>query len=393
MPRNIRVFLIIEAIMAGFGGFILPIYVLYFRYYHMTLFEIALLASVFEGTVLLAEIPTGLLADRFGRRLSVGIGFGLYAVSGLVFITNRNLAGFLIAEVLFGLAEAFISGAAEALAVDSIPEGQKESMLRTMYTWRTRIRIAVTSGFMIVAGYLFALNISITFYPVLIGGLAGLAVSFFFARDEMNTSAHIRPKAGAPLGEMIRQLKLWPILRIIFIISLAANFSFEAADQYWQVLFSELFDINIKIFGWLTAAGAVLAFLAVGPFLRRFSGNISLPLFIMLMAGVVISSLPNVPAVILPYMIVLYFAAKQLIPPLFSVAINRIIGPSGRATFLSGYNMTCSAGEVTSGLLVGLLASRAGLPPVFVITGGMLVLSVIGALFYTKAVFDRQSSK
>ena len=120
MTRNIKVFLLAETVLAACGGFILPIYVLYFRYFCITLFQVALLAAVFEASVLVFEIPTGLFADRYGRKLSVGIGFFLFAVSGLVFLLYRNFTGFLMAEVLFGLAEAFISGAGEALAVDSI---------------------------------------------------------------------------------------------------------------------------------------------------------------------------------------------------------------------------------------------------------------------------------
>jgi DHA3 family tetracycline resistance protein-like MFS transporter len=85
---------------------------------------------------------------------------------------------------------------------------------------------------------------------------------------------------------------------------------------------------------------------------------------------------------------VLYFTAKELVRPLFSVAINRAIDSSGRATFLSGYNLTCSIGEVGSGLLVGFLASRLGLPAIFVICGAILVVVIIGVLFSSRAVFE-----
>lgn len=393
MPRNIKVFLATEAIAAGFRGFILPIYVLYFRYYQVTLFQVALLAAIFEATVLIAEIPTGLLADRFGRKLSVTAGFLLFALSGLVFIAFRHLAGFIVAEVLFGLGEAFISGAAEALAVDSIPPGDKESWLRKMYSWRSRIRIAVTTLVMMTAGYLFSQNVSITFYPVLVGGLAGLGISLFFVPVDSDYAADRQASWAAPLGEMVRRIKLISILRVIFILSLAANFAFEAADQYWQVLLSELFNVDVKYFGFLTAAGAVMAFASVGPCLKRFSGGISLPLFILLLAGIVISSLPNLPAAALPFLLILYFAAKELVGPLFSIAINSAIGPAGRATFLSGYNLTCSIGEVGAGLMVGLIASRVGLPAVFVIGGGFLVLVIITVMFSSRSILASPRSE
>lgn len=381
MTRNIRVFLLTEAILAACGGFILPIYVLYFRCFYITLFEVALLAAVFEASILICEIPTGLFADRYGRKLSVSIGFAFFAVSGTTFILFRNLTGFIIAEIIFGLAEAFISGAGEALAVDSILEPNKEPILKKIYVLRSRVRIVMTSLFMVSAGYLFARNVSITFYPVLIGGLVGFAVSLFFIADRPIPEAKDRRHFIKPLKTMFRHLRLSNVLKIVFVISLVANFSFEGADQYWQVLGLELFNLNVNYFGLITAAGAVLAFFLVGRIVRRFSGNLSLPLLFLLLAGVVISSLPNSPEFLLPGLLIIYFFSKEMITPLFSVTINSLIDSHGRATFLSGYNLTCSIGEVISGVIVGLIASHLGLPVVFVVCGGVLVLFVIIALF------------
>jgi MFS family permease len=381
MTRNIRVFLLTEAILAACGGFILPIYVLYFRCFRITLFDVALLAVIFEASILISEVPTGLFADRYGRRLSVSIGFALFAVSGMIFILFRYLIGFIIAEIVFGLAEAFISGAGEALAVDSIREQSKEPVLKQMYTLRSRIRIVMTAFFMLSAGYLFARSVSITFYPVLIGGLVGFAVSLFFIADRPIPKTKDHWHFIKPLKNMFRQVRLSNVLKIVFAISLVANFSFEGADQYWQVLGLELFNLNVNYFGLITAAGAVSAFFLVGRIVRRFSGNLSLPLLFLLLAGVVISSLPNSPEFLLPGLLIIYFFSKEMITPLFSVTINSLIDSHGRATFLSGYNLTCSIGEVISGVMVGLIASHLGLPVVFVVCGAVLVLFVIIALF------------
>lgn len=393
MTHNSSVYIITEAILAAFGGFILPIYVLYFRYYNITLFEVALLAAVFEASVLIAEMPTGLLADRFGRKLSVGIGFGLFTISGLIFVLFRHLTGFIVAEVLFGVAEAFISGAAEALAVDSIPPEKKKPMLRRLYSMRSRVRIAVTAICMITAGYLFSRNVSVTFYPVLVGGATGVLITFLYIENRKSADGAAPGRFLQPIRLMFRRLRSSAVLKIIFILALTANFAFEAADQYWQVLLSELFEVDVKYFGYMTAAGAILAFILVGPVVRRSSGSVPMPLFILLVSGVIISSLPNAPAVIIPYLLMLYFVTKELISPLFSYTINTAIGSEGRATFISGYNLTCSIGEVGSGLVVGIIASRLGLPVVFVVGGSVLVVVVIVAMFVSQTLFARSGKR
>ena len=381
MTRNIRVFLLCEAMLAGFGGFILPIYVLYFRYYQITLFEVALLAAIFEAAVLVFEIPTGLAADRFGRKLSVNVGFALFTASGLIFIVFRHLTGFIVAEILFGAAEACISGAAEALAVDSIRQDDRKLVLQKLYTLRSRIRIAVTTVCMITAGYAYASNVSITFYPVMVGGVLGLIASFFFGPDKSIGEPVGQASFMAPFRLLIRQVRMSGVLKIIFIASLVGNFAFEAVDQYWQILFSEMFSIQPQYFGYITGAGAILAFIFVGTIVRRFAGNIGAALLTLLVTGVLISALPTFSAPVLPFMLVLYFVGKQTVAPLFSVTINSIVESTGRATFLSGYNLTCSIGEVASGVAVGVIASRLGLPVVFIASGSILVMTIVVSLF------------
>jgi MFS transporter, DHA3 family, tetracycline resistance protein len=387
MTRNTTIFLLTEAILAAAGGFILPIYVLYFRQYQITIFEVALLAAIFEASILFFEIPTGLLADRFGRKMSVVTGFLLFGLSGLIFILQRNLGGFIAGEIVLGLGEAFISGAGEALAVDSLPEGQSAVLLPKLFVWRSRVRIIMSTIFMLAAGFLYTINISIAFYPILIGGVLGTIGAAFF---EGQHATQPSPVASffKPLKSLFRQISLSGALKVIFLASLVANFSFEGVDQYWQVLCSEFFNINIRTFGFITAAGAIIAFFLVGPLVRRTAGGLSTVLLILLVAGAIISSLPHVPRLILPLFLVLHFICKELIAPLFSISINSIIPDAGRATFLSGYNLTCSIGEVGAGLLIGVMASELGIPAVFVLSGSLLVIFIVIAMFTFRTALE-----
>lgn len=387
MTRNTTIFLVTEAILAAAGGFILPIYVLYFRLYQVTIFEVALLAAIFEASILIFEIPTGLIADRFGQKLSVIIGFLLFGLSGLVFILHRNLGGFIAGEIILGLGEAFISGAGEALAVDSIGGDQAPARISKLFIWRSRVRIVMTSVFMLTAGYLYTMNVSVTFYPILIGGCAGAIGAAFFSSNQA-AKATGSPGFFEPLKSLFRQINLSGALKVIFLASLVANFSFEGVDQYWQILCSEFFEINVRAFGFITAAGAIIAFFLVGPIVRRTAGGISGALLILLIAGVNISSLPHMPRLVLPVMLVVHFFCKEIVSPLFSVSINSIIPSAGRATFLSGYNLTCSIGEVGAGLIIGVIASELGIPAVFVFGGALLVVFIFGVMVVCRSSLE-----
>jgi MFS family permease len=66
------------------------------------------------------EVPTGAVADRFGRRASLLLGFAAGALGTGIYVSAPALPVFLLAEVVMAFAYALISGADEALLYDSL---------------------------------------------------------------------------------------------------------------------------------------------------------------------------------------------------------------------------------------------------------------------------------
>jgi len=82
--------------------------------------QLVLVGTTLELTVFLFEIPTGVVADTYSRRLSVIIG---YALIGLCYVITGLVPAFLIilgAEFLRGIGETFISGATSAWIADEL---------------------------------------------------------------------------------------------------------------------------------------------------------------------------------------------------------------------------------------------------------------------------------
>jgi DHA3 family tetracycline resistance protein-like MFS transporter len=84
-------------------------------------FEMVLVGTALELGALLFEIPTGILADRTSRKLSLITGSALSGISFLVFIVPSFIV-ILLSQVLFGLGWTFISGAQNAWLTDEIGE-------------------------------------------------------------------------------------------------------------------------------------------------------------------------------------------------------------------------------------------------------------------------------
>ena len=80
--------------------------------------QIGLLYAVREIITNLFELPSGILADTFGRKQALALSFILYISSFTLFYLFQNFWFFLIAFIFFGLAEAFRSGTHKGMIMD-----------------------------------------------------------------------------------------------------------------------------------------------------------------------------------------------------------------------------------------------------------------------------------
>src|SRR5512145_1039677 len=89
---------------------------------NLTGLQLVLVGTTVEVTILLFEIPTGVVADAYSRRLSVILG---YFIMGWTFIIEGLYPAFLpiiLAQILWGLGYTFTSGATQAWLSDEIGE-------------------------------------------------------------------------------------------------------------------------------------------------------------------------------------------------------------------------------------------------------------------------------
>ncbi len=98
-----------------------PFLLLYFRE-TFTFFRIGLLYAVREVSTNLLEVPTGVLADRIGRRRTMVLSMVAYLLSFGVFFVTRSFLLYMVAMVLFGVGEALRSGTHKALILSYLKE-------------------------------------------------------------------------------------------------------------------------------------------------------------------------------------------------------------------------------------------------------------------------------
>lgn len=84
--------------------------------------QLVLVGTVLEATAFLGEIPTGLVADTYSRRLSIIIGCALLGLGIALQGAIPTFAAILLAQVVSGFGYTFLSGATEAWLADEVGE-------------------------------------------------------------------------------------------------------------------------------------------------------------------------------------------------------------------------------------------------------------------------------
>ena len=105
----------------------MPIIVLFFQEHALTLTEVMILQSIYSFSVALFEIPSGFIADIFGRKRTIVLSTIFTFIGFLVFSFFGGFYAFAIAQVLVGIGGSLMSGSDSAIIYDTLLETNSEN--------------------------------------------------------------------------------------------------------------------------------------------------------------------------------------------------------------------------------------------------------------------------
>ncbi|MBU1050197.1 MFS transporter [Candidatus Bipolaricaulota bacterium] len=97
-----------------------PFLILFLREAGLSFLAIGMLVSIRELSTNLLEIPTGVMADAFGRRKAMLFGFSAYLVSFVLFYIGSSYWMFVMAMIAFAFGETFRSGTHKAMILEHL---------------------------------------------------------------------------------------------------------------------------------------------------------------------------------------------------------------------------------------------------------------------------------
>lgn len=387
MPRNATLFIWFRLLFNC--RFYYPVYTVLFLDFGLSFAQFTSLNVAWAFSIVLLDVPSGALADTLGRRNLVIISSCLMIIEMLVMacvpVGGAWVFGvFLLNRVLSGGAEAFSSGADEALAYDSIPKDERPQMWPRVMG---RLSRSMAAGFIVSslvgafvydaknmngvlaalgwrdAGLTKAITIKFPIYLNMLTAVGCLAIALAMretpkAHAFKNLREGVRQSWGG-----IRSAGAWiwrtrtPFLLIVlgFVLDSMVRLFYTTASNYYRLI-----GIAEASFGLISTGVSVLALLTsswMEWLAQHRSARFNFGLTIVMIAwGLVVLAhpVPGWPGVVMlgPLML-----SGRLMQFFLSHYLNEVTDSAHRATVLSFKSLTMNLAYGSVMLLAGWQSS------------------------------------
>jgi len=331
--------------------------------------QLVALGTVMEITILLMEVPTGVVADVYSRKWSVVMS---YLIMGTAIVLSALISPYwllVVAQILMGFGNTFETGAETAWITSEIGSpGATEPLILRRARWQL---IAGVVGIVFWAGLAALTTLSTAL--VLIGVVyAGWGLWLAVRMPETNFTRRAGEGYGGSIA-MFRsgfgQARTIPALRILVMVMFIGGLAKEAIDR---LDVQRLVDVGlptdideVMVIGAITAAKMLLAAGLLAVTRNRISGSGVVMSLALMMAGTALG------VVLLAHMELLALTALGLMlqggfltatEPLVTTWANNFASDNARATVHSFMGQSEAFGEILGGVALGVVAQIFTVP-------------------------------
>ena len=347
----------------------------YLEFVGLSMVAISSMMIAYQMSKFILEVPTGYIADRFGRKTSglVGVvGMLGYYVALLLVRSPLLLIG---AFALKGFAVACVSGSIEAIYIDSVSQDQlvRLNVVERFVFYASYAISACVGGFISSAGaYLIGLSVDIiTMVLTLV-----VVVCIPEARRE---GAAVTPGHGMSPKMIGAAIAGNGILRSAFIMDCSQAFAFVALEDFFSLLLAGR-GMNAVASG-ATIAVQLLASIVPSVIARVDKGRFARICGIIRLVLTALFLIPLTPANLMPVFYVLQTVAYSLFAPIKYSIFQNAADSSMRCSLISVQSQMVAVGAILFYLFNAALSSIADIRVILLVALGISSLVYIPALF------------
>jgi MFS family permease len=386
--RAIAVYQLLVGVTSGLYTLIFTLNLLYqVKVVGLSPLQLVLVGTVLEAVVFVAEVPTGIVADLYSRKLSIIIGLVLVGCGFVLEGSVPHFGAVVVGQVLWGVGFTFTSGAIEAWITDEVGSEQ----VAPVFIRGAQIEQIASFVAIAAAGLLGLIWLRL---PIIVGGAGFVVFGLLLIRlmpesgfrphtTDRTTLAQMREQFSTGLALARRR----PVVRRLILVSLVVGLSSEAFDRLWTAhllrgfAFPSLFghDSDVLWFSIIAMIGALLAFGFTTAFARISPTTLTAHHPAKLLAGlaalqVVATATFAVAGVFGLALAALWVRsiAGVIAQPVSAAWMNRQLEPGVRATVLSMESQVNAIGQVVGGPALGWVGSAYSIRAALIASAGVL---------------------
>ena len=350
-------------------------WILFFIQNGLSLLQIGLLESIFHGTSLLCEIPSGMLADRFSYKTNLYLARLASIVSSILILFGQgNFWIYALAMMVNAWSYNFDSGTSTAFLYDSAVEaGQKDRYLQISSFLSGVAEVTRTLG-TVIAGFFIHGELAWTYLIAI--GLSFLSIILIYLMKE--PMAKREKNEALTFKTIVLQVrKEWHEKPVLFywmmtyqlVGTLMCMFYF-----YYQQKVSDLAGWQVSLVMLIGSGLNLIAVYVASQIGKKWNSNLVFPTLVALTGLSLLLVFSGTPfAFLLVYLLTdTLYAVYQ---PIYFNDLQGYLPSSVRATMLSINSMLFSLSMFVIFPLTGWLTDRWGLVAVFLVLGLILLLS------------------
>ncbi len=390
-PNALLVYLFIEFSGSMFFGMMFVTTSLYeATVAGLTPVQLILVGTALELSAFLFEVPTGVVADAYSRRLSIIVG---YILMGMGFLVEGFFPAFLpilLAQVIWGLGYTFTSGATQAWITDEVGEEPANKL----FLRGTRFGLFASLIGIGLAMWIGANNASL---PIRVGALGVLCMGLTLIVIMPETGFHPTPKEDRntwqhmwhTFNQGLKAVRGRPRLITIVGVGLFYGLYSEGFDRLWVKHLLDTFDLpvffgsnQVAFFAILRSVGTILSIFVMHFVEKRVDTSRSLAIgqSMLIVTGLIpLLMISFALSPLLSLTLSLYLAInvlRNVTIPLSTAWINQKLDSKVRATIHSMFGQVDAIGQIAGGPIVAGIASLGSVVASITASGLLLVPAI-----------------
>ncbi|GCE04915.1 MFS transporter [Dictyobacter aurantiacus] len=353
--------------------------------------QLVLVGTAMEAACFIWQVPTGILADAYSRRLAVMLGYLLMGVGFLLEGLVPTFLAVIVANVLWGWGATFVTGAEEAWCADELgDERVGNAFIRGNQIGQVASLVSIPLGIWLAT---YRLNL-----PIIVGSTLHLLLAVLLyiwmpernfqpIRNSEHNSWQAMGKMMADGGKAVRRSRMLLTILCITAFSAMASEGFDRlqTDHFIKnFAFPAIGHLNTLVwFGIISAGGSILCLIITELVRRRVHASqqrqmikVMFSFQLLLIVSVVVFALSG------NFYLALgaFWCAsigRSAASPFYMTWITRNSPPRMRATIISMFGQVDAIGQIAGGPAVGYIGTLVSLRAALISTSAILTPTII----------------